>query len=128
MIKKLKFPKFEASAVKRFFYTYREILSIAFRVNSFRLILITLISSVWGLTNLPVIYINKILIDTVISNIGKTDITAGFKLILVLVSLRALIEFIRTGLSRFNNNIINTFTEEINSYLEVSGGIKLNSL
>ena len=128
MVQKLKIPKFEISPLIRFTYSYRKIISIAYKVNPKYLVLITILNSLWGLTNLPSIYINKILIDTVIANIGKPNIQSAINIIIALIFFRALVEFIRAALSRFNGNLTNTFTEQIVAYLEKTGGIKLNSL
>ena len=125
---KIKIPKFEISPIKRFVYTYRHILSIAYKVNPSLLIFITLVNSFWGLTNLPVLYINKTLIDLVIQSIGTKDLTAPLKIIILLVSLRALIEFARAATSNINSFLTRAMGEQINAYLETVGGVKLNSL
>lgn len=128
MVPKLNFPKFEISPVKRFIYTYRRTLSIAYKVNPSLLVLITVINSLWGLTNLPVLYINKILIDLVIGSIGKPDLITPIKFIVLLVSLRALVEFVRSATSNINSALTRAFGEQLTAYLEAIGGVKLNSL
>src|SRR3989344_5654030 len=104
MFRKLSIPKFENSPVKRFVYTYKRILAIAYKVNKKSLVLVTILNSLWGLTNLPSLYINKILIDIVIANIGKPDVSAGIRMIVILILGRALVEFLRAAISRFNGN------------------------
>lgn len=128
MFPKLKLPKFEISPIKRFLFTYKKVLKIAWDVNPNILILVTLANSFWGLTNLPSLYINKILIDLVISNLGNPNLNQAIRLIVFLVALRALIEFIRSGLSRISNNLVNNLAEGMVAHLDLITGRKLNSL
>ena len=114
MIPKLKLPtKFEISPVKRFVDTYKRILAIAYKVNPRLLISITAINSFWGLTNLPVLYINKILIDTVIESVGTSDLSTPLKAIAILVFLRALVEFARAATSNMNSFLTRAMGEQI---------------
>lgn len=125
---KIKIPKFELSPIKRFVFTYKRVLSIAYKVSPWLLIFVTVTNAFWGLTNLPILYINKILIDIVINNLGKPDLGNAIKTIVLLISLRALIEFIRSTLSNANRALSNSLTQEIHAYLENAYGQKLNSL
>ncbi|KKU37773.1 MAG: hypothetical protein UX52_C0018G0010 [Candidatus Amesbacteria bacterium GW2011_GWA1_46_35] len=90
------------SSWKRFFYTYKQIIALAYRVSPSLLILVTLLNSFWGLTNLPVLYINKILIDVVISSLGKPDWLVYLKPLILLIALRSVIELIRSVMSRYS--------------------------
>ncbi|KKR30090.1 hypothetical protein A2715_04220 [Candidatus Woesebacteria bacterium RIFCSPHIGHO2_01_FULL_39_32] len=127
-MKKLKIPKFESSPIKRFFLTYKRILSISYKVNPKLLLYVTAINSFWGLTNLPVLYINKTLIDIVIRSVGTTDLITPLKTIGILIFLRALVEFARAATSNVNSFLTRAMGEQITAYLERAGGIKLNSL
>ena len=116
------------SPVKKFFYTYRKILALTYQVDSKLLILIILSNSVWGLTNLPILYINKTLIDTIINNLAKPDVTGAIKVIVFLALSRALLDFIRSSLSGFNWSLSATLTEKIQAYLQLVAGDKLSNL
>lgn len=116
------------SSLGKFFTTYKRILALAYRVNPSLLILITITNSFWGLTNLPVLYINKILIDLVIANLGHPDWISAAKTIILVISLRSVIEFVRGFLSRYNNALSGQFTSLINNRLDILLGEKLNSL
>ncbi len=58
--------------IRNFIYTYKKILGLAYKVSPSLLIMVTVSNSIWGLTNLPVLYINKALIDVVINNLGNS--------------------------------------------------------
>lgn len=128
MVKKLKLPKIEVSPVKRFILTYKRVFSIVYRVNPRLLISVTLINSFWGLTNLPVLYINKTLIDVVIGSIGSSDLTTPLKTISLLIFFRALVEFARAATSNINSFLTRAMGEQLTAYLERVGGVKLNTL
>ena len=113
---------------KRFFLTYRRILSLAYRVNASYLVLLTIISAFWGLTNLPILYINKILLDLVISSIGRPNWEVIARTIIWIVIFRAGIEFTRSFLSRYQNAVTNLLTSQISNKIEIMMGVKLNSL
>lgn len=114
--------------IKKFLYTYKKILVLAYKVSPSLLLLVIISNSVWGLTNLPILYINKTLIDTVIGSLGKPDISAPLRIIIYLAFSRALLEFIRSSLSGFNWSISATLTEKIQASLELISSQKLSSL
>ena len=116
------------NSFRRFFSTYRRILRLAYDVKPNLLILISIINAFWGLTNLPVLYINKILIDLVIGNLGNPDWPNIAKTIVFIIGLRSLIEFVRNFLSRYNNALSTQMIGLINNHLDVIMGVKLNSL
>lgn len=113
---------------KKFLYTYKKTLSIAYKVSPSLLILVIVSNSIWGLTNLPILYINKTLIDTVIESLGKNDIGAPLKIIAILAFSRALLEFIRSSLSGLNWSLSATLTEKIQARLQLITGEKLSNL
>lgn len=116
------------SSWKKFFYTYRQILALAYRVNPVLLILVTFINSIWGLTNLPVLYINKLLIDVVIASLGKPDWNVFLKPIIILILTRSAIELVRSVVSRYSWRLNNNLTRRIAAHMDVILGEKLNSL
>jgi len=116
------------SSFHRFLLTYKRILKLVYEVNPSLLILITLINAFWGLTNLPVLYINKILIDLVIGNLGHPNWQSVAQTIIFVIALRSLIEFLRSFFNRYNNALTNQLIYLINNHLDVALGKKLNSL
>ncbi len=116
------------SSWKRFFYTYKRIVVLAYRVSPSLLILVTLLNSFWGLTNLPVLYINKILIDIVVASLGKPNWSVFIKPLILLIALRSIIELIRSVMSRYSYRLGSNLTKRIAANIDVVLGEKLNSL
>lgn len=113
--------------IKKFFYTYTKIFSISYKVSPRLMILIILSNSVWGLSNLPVLYINKMLIDVVLNTIGK-DYRDSLSMLITLVVSRGLIELVRSIFSNFNWSLSNSLTERIQAKLDLISSEKLNNL
>lgn len=114
--------------LKKFFSTYKRILAIAYKVSPSLLTIVILSNAVWGLTNLPVLYINKSLIDVVIDNIGKPDLTNALRIVITLAVSRALLEFLRSALSSFNWSLSASLTDKISTYIESITAEKLSGL
>ncbi len=101
---------------------------MAWQTNAWLLVFVTLINSFWGLTNLPVLYINKMLIDVVIAAIGGNSVTASIRTVFLLIVVRSIIELSRSFLTRLNNVCSNQLASRMNAKIEVILGEKLNSL
>src|SRR3989344_9446584 len=97
------------SSFKRFFVTYARILKLAYQIHPGLLILLTTSNAAWGLTNLPVLYINKALIDLVISSIGKPDWEYAIRSVVTLIVVRTVIDAFRATLSRIQSHISNSY-------------------
>lgn len=115
-------------SLKKFIYTYKKTLGLAYKVSPSLLILIVVSNSIWGLTNLPVLYINKALIDIVINSLGKNSYEDSLNLLLILAGIRALIELVRSILSGFNWSLSTSLIERIQAKLDLIQSEKLNSL
>lgn len=114
--------------INNFLYTYKKILKLAYKVSPSLLIMVTISNSIWGLTNLPVLYINKALIDIVINNLGNTNFLEPIKLIIILAISRALLEAIRSVMSGFNWSLSASLIERIQAKLDLLSSEKINSL
>lgn len=116
------------ASFKRFWTSYSRILKLAYSSHPQMLILVTLINCFWGLTNLPVLLINKTLVDIVIANIGNPNWQNSINLVVGVLALRTLIETIRSTLRRLNDVFSNNLVTRINSEVESRMGEKLNLL
>jgi len=90
--------------------------------------MVTVINSFWGLTNLPALYINKLLIDIVVNNIGKSDWVDPIKNILLILFVRFIIDLSRSVLSRINMAYSDQLTSQINDHVEKILAEKINTL
>jgi len=117
-----------SSSFKRFFSTYKFILKLAYQISPSHLFFITFLQSIWGLTNLPVLYINKLLIDLVISAVGRPDWQTVARTIVLVIILRSLIEYIRFAMNRFIYPMESSLSRLLNAKAEILMAQKLNSL
>lgn len=115
-------------SAKRFFITYVRLLKLAWRVHAKLLVVLTVFSASWGLTNLPVLYLNKALIDLVISSVGKSNYQQILQSLVWLIALRTLLEVVRSLLSRSQNGASSSLASLISDRLTIIMGEKLNSL
>lgn len=111
-----------------FLNTYKKILKLAYKISPSLLVMVTISNSIWGLTNLPVLYINKALIDTVINNLGNTNYIEPIRLIIFLAISRALLEAVRSVMSGFNWSLSTSLIERIQAKLDLISSEKLNNL
>lgn len=116
------------SSLNKFFSTYTRILKLAYQIHPGFLILITVINLAWGLTNLPVIYINKALVDLVVANIGNPNWQILAKTVMTLVAVRTVIELFRSILTRINMNVSRSMGRMMSNQIDIILGVKLNSL
>jgi len=114
--------------LKKFLYTYKKIFALAYKVSPKLLIIATISNSIWGLTNLPVLYINKALIDTVINNLGNPSLSEPIKFIVSLAIFRALLEATRSVMSGLNWSLSTSLIERIQARIDLISSEKLNNL
>lgn len=116
------------TSLKRFFFTYKRILLLAYQIHPGFLILLTVNNLAWGLTNLPVVYINKALIDLVVSNIGNPNWRSVVQTIIFLIAARSVIDLFRSFLSKINFHVARSLGNLMSDRIDIILGEKLNSL
>ena len=114
--------------LENFLYTFKRTLTIAYKVNPSLVLMVSVSNSLLGLTNLPILYISKALIDLVINSVGNLDISSTLKTVAILALLRAFIELLRSVLSEFNWSLSASLSEQIQAKIELISGEKLNTL
>jgi len=115
-------------SIRRFFYTYTRILKLAYQVHPSFLIVLTVNNILWGLSNLPVVYINKYLIDLVVSNIGNPSWEPVAKNIIILLLIRVSVEVMRSLMSRIDGHVSQAFSSLMSDRITVILGEQLNTL
>lgn len=115
-------------SLKRFFTTYSQVVKLAWQVHPGLLILLTVSNAAWGLTNLPILYINKALIDLVIQSIGQPNWQSAVTTITYLIIARTVVEVARSILSRIQYNTTGSFSSLMSDRIQIILGSKLNSL
>ena len=114
--------------VKKFFYTYVRILKLAYSVHPGFLWALTLNNIFWGLSNLPVVYINKYVIDLVVTNLGVQSWQPIAQKIIWLLLFRVIIEVLRSLMSRIDGHVSSAFSSLMSDRIVVLLGDQLNKL
>lgn len=114
--------------LKKFFYTYTRILKLAYQVHPGFLFVLTVNNLLWGLSNLPVVYINKYVIDLVVSNLGIPNWQPVAQNIVILLLFRVLIEVLRSLMSRIDGHVSQAFSSLMSDRIVVILGDQLNKL
>ena len=124
----LKLPKVSLSYFRQIFFVFREIIKIAWDVNP-RLISTDLIlNSLWGLSNLPTLYLGKLVIDAVIKGVVSPDKAGAVKEIALFLSLSALITLVRQIISRSLRVIESNLSRRLSARVEILLGDKISQL
>lgn len=79
-------------------FTLKQIIKIVWRVDPRSIVIIFLISSFWGLLTFPTFYLEKLILDRLVANIGNTAWQQAVYPISFLIVARMLIEIIRNVL------------------------------
>jgi len=81
-------------------FTLKETIKLVFKISPGYLILILVLNSVWGLSVLPSFYLDKLILDKIVGNIGNPFWQTALNFIIVLLVLRIIVEVVRNLLSR----------------------------
>ncbi len=125
---KLPKPKITFNQLGQLIFTIKEVAKIAAKANLTLLILIFVLNAVWGLTAAPGFYLEKLIIDKLVSAIGKPDITPFLYVVFGLVLLRLFLELIRNTLSGFLGYMRRTMSRLFSAELERLMARKLSEL
>lgn len=121
-------PKVTFDRFGQLLFTFKEATKLALRVNKKLLIAIFVLNAIWGFTAAPGFYLEKLVIDTLIENIGAVDIRPAVITVGILVGLRLLLELARNLLSRITIFLRNTMSRLFEAELTVIIGKKLAEL
>lgn len=130
MVKKptLELPRVSFSAVRQVFFVLREIFKIAWSVNPLVVSTVIVLNAVWGISNLPLLYLGKLVIDTVIQGITSPDKAAAIRSLALLLSLTALINLVRQIITRALRVYQANLSRRSSAKVEVLIGEKMSEL
>lgn len=80
-------------------FTFRKIIKLLWKVNPKFTISILILSAVWGLLTFPAFYLEKLILDKLVANIGNPVWQQVLYSIVFLIVARVTIEVVRNGLS-----------------------------
>jgi ATP-binding cassette subfamily B protein len=111
--------KLSFSRLGQVIFVLREIVKIVSRIKPGLLVTVFVLSFVWGFSSIPTFYIEKLIIDSLVSSLGSPDKQKVFYRIFFLVSLSLLISLLRNILSSVNSFLRHTLSRYLDAELDV---------
>lgn len=114
---RLKLPKFELSPIRQVFFVTRSVARLLILTDKKSFVWLLIFNILNSTVILPVLYLDKRFIDTLISAIGKPDWWPSFKIILIIVGARYLLSLYRgltnRGVGYTNDLLSRRFNQKI---------------
>lgn len=85
--------------LSQIWFTFSRVTSLLWSINPRFTIAILILSAFWGLLTFPTFYLEKLIIDNIVANIGNPNWQSALRVIIFLVFARVLVETIRNVLS-----------------------------
>lgn len=85
---------------QQFFFTFKQVFLILWKINPKLTLLIFALSAFWGLLTAPAFYLEKLILDRLVENIGNTDLKSVIYPLSFLVIARLIVETLRNILNR----------------------------
>lgn len=121
-------PKTTFSRIGQIVFTFKEITKLLFRVDRKFMLVVFVLNAIWGFSSIPIFYLEKLVLDRIIANIGNPEIEAAMWTIGGLLGLTLLLELGRTLLSRVTRYRSRTLSNRFNAKLEILIGQKMAEL
>ena len=117
----LKLPKIELSPLKQVWFVVAEIGKLLWLTDKNTFFWMVMFNVLTSSVILPVLYLDKLFIDTILISIGNTNWQAGFRTILLIVSLRFLLATLKgissRGVGYTNDSLSRKFNQKIDELL-----------
>ena len=123
-----KIPKLSFSSLSQILFVFKETFKIAWTVRPKLLTATLLLGALWGLSNLPILYLEKAIIDTALSGITRSDKTEIIKLIVALIIVRSGIELFRITSHKFQRRLHTSLNYAVDAKVQVLLSEKMSSL
>ena len=121
-------PKITFGQLRQLIFTFKEVTKLALRINKKFLILAFLLNAIWGFLSAPGFYLEKLILDRLVENVGNPEWQKALYLIGILVTLRLLLELTRNILSRVSSFLRRTLSRQLDMEINVLTGKKLAEL
>lgn len=109
-------------------FTYKEVSRIALRVQKRYFITLFLLSAFWGFLAIPGFFIEKLVLDTLISFIGHPDIRKAVLTVGLLIAARIGLDLLREFISRTTGFLRNALSRLISAEIQMMIARKLSEL
>lgn len=118
-------PKLTFNNFRQLIFIFKEVIKIAFRVSPGLLLITFFVNMIWGFSAVPGFYLEKLILDRIVSSIGVNDWQPVLYILALLILARLVLELIRnllSSISAFTRNILASFFD---AEIEVLVGNKL---
>ncbi len=102
---------------KQLIYSIKYVLRIAWEVNPRLLIAVLGINVLWGLSSVPMFYLEKYIIDTLIENVGSDDLRSVLVRVGFIVFIYLMLQFLRNLISSLNGFLQNLASRSLDMEL-----------
>jgi len=116
------------NSFKRFFFIYFQMVKLAWRVKKELFIATTFMNALLGILVLPSLYIDKLLIDTVLKAISTHDVQFGIRNVTILIVCTVLVDFVSRTWDRFDWAITQTLARLLTVEVQLMANNKINKL
>lgn len=109
-------------------FTFKQVFSLLWKSNPKFTILIFVLSATWGLLTFPTFYLEKLILDRLVSNLGNPDVESVIYPIAFLITARIIVEILRNALSGFLGFMRNYASKNFHIRIEMILADKLSRL
>lgn len=121
-------PKVAFDRIGQISFTLKEVTKLALAVKPKLLILVFILNAVWGLTAVPGFYLEKLIIDTLLSSVNNPNWKPIFYLATSYVGLSLILSILRNFLNSFNGFLRRNLSRYFDAELDARLGKKVSEL
>lgn len=109
-------------------FTIRETIKLVSKISPGYLFLVLFLNTFWGISVIPALYLDKLILDRIVANIGNPLWQDAIRAIGLLVIIRVSIEIIRNLISRVTNFLQSALNRVFSAGMELMIGNKMSEL
>lgn len=128
VVEKINLENRSHKGVNKLIFIIKSVFNLFWKAKPKLLITIFAIETLLGLLIYPSLYLEKLILDKIVSNIGNQFWQASLGIIITLFLLKAFIELVTLFLNRISGLINSRTSREFSNHMEIVMAEKLNSL
>lgn len=120
--------KFSFSQFRQLVYTLGYAVKLVARIDKRLLVFILILNAFWGFSSLPVFYIDKLLIDTLVKGLGSISYQVTFRGLFFLLLVRVTLEILRSLVGEVSGFLRHMLSRRVANEMDVLMGEKISQL
>lgn len=113
---------------RQLFFNIAEVLKLLFKVQPFLLIALLILNVLMGLSAFPGIYLDKYILDLIITSIGKSNLSVVIRTLVSLLVLKMVVDMARSLVNRVSFYIRRLLSEKFHYHIDLLMARKLAEL